>query len=77
MLLYFHNINWQKKKKYWVQSLNLDVPSLTQVYKTKHLAVHSTFRNMCERMGHPNELTEFTTGNLKGSHLAAISVKSV
>ena len=40
-----------------------------QVCKSKHLGMQTVSTNICERMGHPQELSEFQHGTVIGCHL--------
>ena len=40
-----------------------------QVYKSKHLGMQTVSTNICERMGHSQELSEFQRGAVIGCHL--------
>ncbi|CAI9536592.1 unnamed protein product, partial [Staurois parvus] len=45
-----------------------------QVYKIKHLGMQTASTNMCERMDHPQELSEYNCGTVIGCHLCNKSI---
>ena len=48
-----------------------------QVYKFKHLGMQTAFTNICERMGHSQELIEFQHGTVIGCHLCNKSSREI
>ncbi|CAI9588749.1 unnamed protein product, partial [Staurois parvus] len=61
------------------KSLDLGVPnqSWPQVYKIKHLGMQTASTNICERMGHSPELSEFKYSTVIVCHLCNKSIREI
>ncbi|CAI9582248.1 unnamed protein product [Staurois parvus] len=52
-------------------------PPWPQVYKIKHLGMQTASTNICERMGHSKDLSEFKRGTVIGCHLYNKSIREI
>ncbi|CAI9594330.1 unnamed protein product, partial [Staurois parvus] len=57
---------WDTPPNHWI--LVLQSPPWPQVYKIKHLGMQTASTNICERIGPPQELSEFKRGTVIGYH---------
>ncbi|CAI9614032.1 unnamed protein product, partial [Staurois parvus] len=60
---------------HWIQVFQS--PLWPQVYKIKHLGIQTASTNICERMGHSQELSEFKHGTVIGCHLCNKSIREI
>ncbi|CAI9548397.1 unnamed protein product, partial [Staurois parvus] len=58
---------WASPPNHWIQVFLS--PPWPQVYKIRHLGMQTASTNICERMGHSQELSEFKRGTVIGCHL--------
>ncbi|CAI9604080.1 unnamed protein product, partial [Staurois parvus] len=52
-------------------------PPWPQVYKIKHLGMQTASINICERMGHSQELRECKHGTMIGCHLCSNPIREI
>ncbi|CAI9615467.1 unnamed protein product, partial [Staurois parvus] len=64
--------HWDTSPNHWIQVFQS--PPWPQVYKIKHLGKQTASTNICERMGHSQELSEFKRGTVIGCHLCNKSI---
>ncbi|CAI9592134.1 unnamed protein product, partial [Staurois parvus] len=64
---------WDTPPNHWIQLFQ--PPRWPQVYKMKHLGMQTASTNICERMGHSQELSEFKRGAMIGCHLCNKSIR--
>ncbi|CAI9603717.1 unnamed protein product, partial [Staurois parvus] len=57
---------WDTPSNHWIQVFQS--PPWPHVCKIKHLGMHTTSTNICERMGRSQELSEFKRGTMIGCH---------
>ncbi|CAI9533803.1 unnamed protein product, partial [Staurois parvus] len=66
---------FQSPPNHWIQVFQS--PPWPQVYKIKHLGMQTASTNICERMGHSQELREFKGGTVIGCHLCNKSIREM
>ena len=80
--LLWNEMKWKKNERkctLYRQNYSLTHPNIwnqvfqslpwPQVYKSKYLGMQTVSTNICERMGHSQELSEFQCGSVIGCHL--------
>ncbi|CAI9594857.1 unnamed protein product [Staurois parvus] len=63
---------WNAPPNQWIQVFQS--PPWPQVYKMKYLGMQTVSTNICERMGHSQELSEFDRRTVIGCHLCNKSI---
>ncbi|CAI9574130.1 unnamed protein product, partial [Staurois parvus] len=66
---------WDAPPNHWIQVFQS--PPWPQVYKIKHLGMQTASTNICERMGHSQELSAFKRGTVIGCHLCNKSIRDI
>ncbi|CAI9603277.1 unnamed protein product, partial [Staurois parvus] len=71
-------IYWQKYQNILhLIHLQFQSPPGPQLYKVKHLGIHTASSNICERMGRSQELSEFHCGTMIGCHLCNMAIRDI
>ncbi|CAI9539838.1 unnamed protein product, partial [Staurois parvus] len=60
---------------HWIQVFQS--PPWSQVYTVKHLGMQTASTNICERISHSQELSEFKCGTVIGCHLCNKSIREI
>ncbi|CAI9623398.1 unnamed protein product, partial [Staurois parvus] len=66
---------WDNPPNHWIQVFQSH--PWPQVYKIKHLGMQTASTNICERMGHSQELSEFKCGTAICCHLCNKSIREI